>query len=305
VSDPPPGGAIRVICNTAGARLDRFVGEHCGPLTRRQTRAIIAAGAVRVNGRRAHKGETLQDGDVIEIDRDTLTPSAPPPQPELVVPVLYEDASLIALDKPSGMPSVALASSTRDTAANFLLARLPEAAAIGGSPLEAGLVHRLDTGTSGVLLAARTAAAWAALREQFQARQVGKRYVALVEGAIMRAGEIAHPIAHHPRRPRLMVVCRDAQQATHLAARAARTRYRPLARRGSATLLEVTIDAGVRHQIRVHLAALGHPVCGDTLYGAAPAARVMLHAAALRVRHPSDGRALTIESPLPDEFGSD
>lgn len=294
-----------MICNSAGARLDRFLGEHCGPLTRRQTRAIIAAGAVRVNGRRAHKGDTLRAGDVVEIDRDALTPAVPQGQPELAVPVLYEDDALIALDKPSGMPSVALAGSERDTAANFLLARLPAAATIGGSPLEAGLVHRLDTGTSGVLLAAREATAWAALREQFRQRQVGKRYVALVEGAVVRSGEIAAPIAHHPRRPRLMVVCRDARHAGELAARAARTTYRPLARRGPATLLELTIDAGVRHQIRVHLAALGHPVCGDTLYGAAPAARLMLHAAALRIRHPSSGRALTIESPLPEGFDPD
>jgi 23S rRNA pseudouridine1911/1915/1917 synthase len=294
-----------VICNTTGARLDRFVGDHCGPLTRRQTRAIIAAGAVRVNGRRAHKGDTLRAGDVVEVDRDALAPAVPTGQPELAVPVLYEDAALIALDKPAGMPSVALAGSGLDTAANFLLGLAPETAAVGGTPFEAGLVHRLDTGTSGVLLAARNPTAWAALREQFRARRVGKRYIAVVEGAVMRAGAIADPIAHHPRRPRLMVVCRDAQQADDLAARAARTTYKPLARRGTATLLEVTIDAGVRHQIRVHLAALGHPVCGDTLYGAAPGARVMLHAAALRVRHPSDGRALTIESPLPDEFGSD
>ncbi|MDX2168934.1 MAG: RluA family pseudouridine synthase [Deltaproteobacteria bacterium] len=304
MSDSSPGGATRLVCETAGARLDRFVSDHCGPLTRSQTRAIIAAGAVRVNGHRAHKGEMLRVGDVVEIDRTALAPPRPVAQSELDVPVLHQDPHLIALDKPAGMPSVALDGSSRDTVVNFLLALAPETVAAGRSPLEAGLVHRLDTGTSGVLLAARSATAWAAVRAQFGARQVGKRYIALVEGALPRAGAIADPIAHHPRRARAMRVCRESAQAHALGARAARTTYRPLERRDHVTLVEVTIDAGVRHQIRVHLAALGHPICGDTLYGAAPAARLYLHAAALRVRHPFDGRVLSVESPLPGEFSS-
>ncbi len=298
----PPSGGHRRICETAGTRLDRFVSDQWGPLTRRHTRAIIAAGAVRVNGQVARKGTMLQVGDSVEVAATALANAMPAGDTTLAVPVLYEDAALIALDKPSGMPSVALHGDERGSVANFLLGLAPETAQSGRSALEAGLVHRLDTGTSGVLLAARSANAWQALREQFQARKVDKRYLALVEGSLTAGGVIADPIAHYPRRPRRMLVCRDAEQALQLAARSARTTYRPVERIGDATLVEVSIDAGVRHQIRVHLAALGHPVRGDTLYGGGPATRLLLHSHRLGFRHPVDRRVVTIESPLPTGF---
>jgi len=285
------------------ARLDHFISQQWGPLTRRRTRAIIAAGAVRVNGRVARKGRALDVGDVVEVDPAALQEVGPPVEPGLDLLILYEDATLIAVDKPAGMPAVALRGEDRGTAANFLLGRAPETATAGRTPLEAGLVHRLDTPTSGVLLAARTAAAWLAVREQFRTRRVGKRYVALVEGAVTTAGAIDHPIAHHPRRAHAMLVCPDPAQAGRLAARPARTTYRPLAQRGGATLVEVAIATGVRHQIRVHLAATGHPVRGDALYGGGPAPRLLLHATALSLKHPFIGRMVTIESPMPDAFG--
>ena len=299
---PPPGATRRLVCETSAVRLDRLISEQWGPLTRRRTRAIIAAGAVRVNGHVARKGLALRAGDVVEVDAAALSDQVPRGEAGLAVGVLVEDAAVLAIDKPAGMASVALDGETLGSVANVLLGRAPETAAAGRTPLEAGLVHRLDTGTSGVLLAARSATAWTALREQFRARQVDKRYVAWVEGALTRSGAIDIPIAHHPRRPRVMQVCADPARARALGARAARTTYRPLSRRGDATLIEVTIDAGVRHQVRAHLAALGHPVRGDILYGAGAAPRLLLHAAALRVRHPLDGRWLTIESPLPEAF---
>lgn len=268
-------------------------------MTRRRTAAIIATGAVRVNGRPARKGQLLQRGDLVEIDAAALVTAPLAAQPELALPVRYQDDVLIALDKPPGMPAVALRASDRDTAANFLVAIAPESATAGGSPLEAGFVHRLDTGTSGVLLAARTAAAWRDLREQFRRGEVAKHYLAWVDGDVARAGTRREPIAHEPRRPRSMRVCFDPQQARALAARPALTRFRPLERLGHATLLAVEITTGVRHQIRAHLAAARHPVVGDTLYGGSAAPRLMLHAATLVVRHPISGRWLRIESPPP------
>ena len=301
---PLAPGALCVVCNADGTRLDRLVAERGGAHGRRRAAAIIAAGAVRVNGRPARKGDILRRGDVVEIDPSALHEPPPASQPELAVPILYEDEHLIALDRPAGMPAVALRVGDVGTAANFLLGYAPDAAAAGGSPLEAGLVHRLDTGTSGVLLAARSAAAWNAVREQFRQRTVEKRYLVWVLGDIARAGTRREPIAHEPRRPRAMRVCFNAEQARALGARPALTSYRPLERRGAATLLAVTIATGVRHQIRAHLAAGGHPVVGDTLYGAAAAPRLMLHATALGLQHPVSGRRLSIDSPPPREFSA-
>jgi 23S rRNA pseudouridine1911/1915/1917 synthase len=304
VPAPPVPGAIQLLCDADGLRLDRFVAERSGARTRRRTAAIIAAGAVRVNGRPARKGQLLQRGDVIEIDPAALTDTPLVAQADLALPILYEDAALIAVDKPSGMPAVALRGEDLGTVANFLLAYAPDTLTAGGSPLEAGLVHRLDTGTSGVLLAARTPAAWIDVREQFRQRQVTKRYLAWVDGDVAGAGSRREPIAHHPRRPQAMRACPDAEQARALRARPALTRYRPLERRGGATLLAIEITTGVRHQIRVHLAAAGHPVHGDTVYGGSAAPRLMLHAAGLGLRHPVSGRRLSIESPPPRDFSA-
>lgn len=298
----PIPGASRFVCDADGLRLDRFVAAHTGARTRRRTAAIIAAGAVRVNGRAARKGHVLRRGDVVEIDPAALAESVPLPESHLALTILVEDETLIAVDKPAGMPAIALSGRDVGTVANFLLAHAPETAAAGRSALEAGLVHRLDTGTSGVLLAARTAPAWRDLREQFRRRMVRKRYLAWVAGDVAAAGVRREPIAHHPRRARAMLVCPDPTRADALRARPALTRFRPLARRGHATLLAVEIVTGVRHQIRVHLAHAGHPVCGDPLYGGSAAPRLMLHATALGVRHPVSGQALSIDCPPPPDF---
>lgn len=294
--------APRLVCPADGIRLDRFLAEHAGPLSRRRAMAIISAGAVRVNGAPGRKGAILHAGDVVEVAADALDEPALEPETGLALPILYEDTALIAVDKPSGCPSVARRATDRGTVANFLLGYAPETAAAGRTPLEAGLVHRLDTDTSGVLLAARTPDAWSAVREQFRTRAVEKRYLAWVQGRVGEPGARREPIAHHPRTPRLMVACADPTRAARLRARPALTHYRPVRVTRTATLLEIGIVTGVRHQIRVHLAAAGHPVWGDPLYGSQPAARLMLHAAGLRLRHPTTGEPLMIESAPPRDF---
>ena len=207
MADDRRPAVTRRTCDATDARLDLFLATHWGPLSRRQTRAIIAAGTVRVNGAIARKGALLQSGDVVEVTTTAFDDAVRlPPQPELPVAVLYEDADLIAIDKPPDMPSVALRGVDRGTVANFLAGRAPDTATVGRSALEAGLVHRLDTGTSGVLLAARTHSAWLGMREQFRARAVGKRYIAWVEGRLRAAGKMEDPIAHDPRQRRRMIV---------------------------------------------------------------------------------------------------
>lgn len=298
VSDSRTGCAAAV-CTVDGVRLDQFVTRHLAPLGRRRVAAIIAAGAVRVNGRRPRKGERLWAGDRVEIAAAVLACGAPVGQPELDVAILYDDGVLIAVDKPMGMASVALRNTDRGTVANFLLGYAPETARAGPTSLDGGLVHRLDTATSGVLLAARTPEAWAAVRAQFRGHTVDKRYLAVADGDIRAAGARRDPIAHHPRRAAAMIVCADSARANALGARPALTRFRPLERWREATLIEVSITTGVRHQIRAHLAAAGHPLRGDALYGGSIAPRLMLHASSLGLRHPTTGATLHIASPLP------
>jgi 23S rRNA pseudouridine1911/1915/1917 synthase len=286
-------------------RLDRFVAEQLGGRSRQATRELIAAAAVRVNERVARKGQLVHPGDIVDIDTAALVPATLEPQPELPLSVMVVDAALIVIDKPAGMPTVALHASDRGTLANALLARFPELRQASPDPLEAGLVHRLDTATSGVVVAARTAPAWRALREQFRAGDVAKRYLALVAGSVREAGTVRHPIAHRPRRPREMCVCANPDRARTLGARPALTRYRPLRPGPAVTLVEVDIATGVRHQIRVHLASIGHAIVGDAVYGrgsALDAPRLMLHASRLNLRHPVTGRAVEIVSPEPENF---
>lgn len=301
---PAPAAATLVVPAGPALRLDQFLAAHFEPHSRRRARALIAAGAVQVNGRAARKGDVVQAGDAVSLSAGLPGPSELTPQPELALAVLFQDDCLIAVDKPAGTPSVALRAADRDTLANALVGHLPELGAAGRNPLEAGLVHRLDSATSGVVLAARTRAAWLALREQFDARAVHKLYTALVEGDMARAGTIDTPIAHHPRRRRAMVACPNPDQARTWQAQPAITHYRPLERFGGATLLAVTIATGVRHQIRVHLAASGHPICGDERYGSVHAGRLMLHATRLRVRHPTHGGEVTISCPPPADFAA-
>ena len=296
--------AIVVPGDTGPMRLDRFLAVHVPGCSRRTAQRAIAAGEVRVNGHRAPKAQTVTAGDEVEVPDELYVSLQLQPNPNLRFPVLYEDGALIAINKPAGIPSHALRANETDTAANFLLARYPELAGVGKSEKEPGLVHRLDSDTSGVLLVARTAAAHRAVRQQFSAHQVKKEYVAVVHGDVPAAGEVRLPIAHHRHNRRKMRAC--AGSGPTLGARPAVTRYRPLERFGAHTLLAVEIPTGVMHQIRVHLASLGHPIVGDRLYGGAlcdgDPPRHLLHATRLTLVHPQTGQPFAVECPPPADF---
>lgn len=282
----------------AGERLDAFVHRAVPGLSRRLVRRLIAGGDVRVNARRARKGTRLGAGDRVTLPE---LPSRLAPEPELALAVIHEDAHLVVVDKPGGMPAHALDPRERGTAAAFLLARHPELADVG-APLAPGLVHRLDSGTSGLLVAARTVAAYAGLRAAFRARAVEKRYLAVVAaGPEVRGAHVTASLAHDPRDRRRMIPAPPGARAWDAA-----TEVEVVATREDRALVAATIRSGVTHQVRVHLALLGHPVLGDTLYGGAPAGlpagRHALHAAGLRLPHPADGRPLALESPLPADL---
>ena len=290
-----------------GGRLDSYLFHSAlAGLSRRTIQRHLEAGRITVNGRAARKGQQVSPGDVIRFPPSLRTPViAPRAEPGLRVKVLFADADCLALDKPAGMASVALDADDTGTLANFLAAHFPETSAAGSSPLESGLVHRLDNGTSGVILAARNREVWEHLRRQFTDRRVLKEYWAIVIGDCEEARRIETPIgtvAGHPDRMRAVT---SRGRKRERPPRPALTEIRPRERFGDATLLEVLIETGVRHQIRVHLASIGHPVIGDEVYGSSHLAspgRALLHARRIRFRHPRTGATITGVAPPPPDF---
>jgi len=282
-------------------RLDRVVQERLPEHSRSRIQQWIKAGHVRVNGAAARPSHTVRAGEMLEVE-----PAAPPPLaavPEaLPLTILYEDEDLVAIDKPAGMVVHAGAGVARGTLVNALLHRFGQLSSVGGA-MRPGIVHRLDRYTSGVMLAAKNDAAHRKLAAQFSGRRVEKVYLALVHGRVAHdAGRIERPIARDP-------VHRTRMTARLERGRAAWSEYRVLGRFHGFTLLEVRIGTGRTHQIRVHLASIGHPVAGDRLYGAPapapdlpPLGRYFLHSFRIRFERPSDGAPVTVEAPLAEEL---
>lgn len=288
-----------VAAGEEGFRLDAFLASRlaalASSLSRREIAELITARQVRVNGRPSKKGARVHAGDTITTPV-TLSFSA---NAALSIRVVYADDTLVVLDKAAGIPSVALRHSETGTVANFLAARFPETLSISPRPLECGLLHRLDTATSGVLLAARTPDAYVSLRDQFRAHTVEKQYMAVVEGCLHGSGQVTSRLV--PSGPR----GRHMQVSTLGQGQEANTAYVPIAASERYTLVRVSITTGVRHQIRAHFAALGYPIVGDTYYGAPRgASRLYLHAEALAFTSPATGQRLHCTSPAPQDFAT-
>ena len=281
-----------------GARLDHFVAAHAG-CSHAAARRVVEGGAAKINGRRAKKGERLRKGDRVTVsgalpDAVSLRPIA---QPELPLEVLLLDEECVALNKPAGIASHPLVAGELGTLANALVARYPECAGLGKDPREAGLAHRLDRDTSGVLLAARTPAAWEALRASFSDGGVRKEYLALVSGVVTAPLVIALPLAHDPRDRRRVRVVGELDDGVE-EARPARTEVEPIASAGDLTLVRARAITGRMHQVRAHLAHAGHPIVGDALYGGGPLEGLtghFLHAARIAIAT----RGLDVRAPLP------
>ena len=218
--------------------------------------------------------------------------------------VLHEDEALLFVDKPAGRPSHPLQPGETGTVANALVARHPECAEASEDEREGGLCHRLDIETSGVMVAARTREAWEAVRGAFGGREVEKHYWALVTGPLADEGEIDMPLRHHPRHPdRVEPALVDPEGD----ARPAQSEFKVLGRAGEYSLVEVRIHTGVLHQVRAHMAGVGAPLVGDTLYGGREEpglSRFFLHAKSLGFTHPVTGQRQQVESPLPGELAA-
>ena len=275
----------------AGKRLDHFLQERLPQFSRSRLQSWIKEGRVLVNGAAARSSLMLHGGEGVEVSPADAAPPLAAPE-DLPLEILYEDASVIAIDKPAGLAVHAGAGAHSGTLVNRLVHHFAALSQVGGD-LRPGIVHRLDKGTSGVLLVARNDGAHRALAAQFADRTVEKTYLALVHGQVRnQQGRVTSPIARDPVRR----ICMTARLAT---GRSALTEYRVLARFEKFTCLEVRIGTGRTHQIRVHLASIGHPVAGDKLYGAPPAERIFLHALRIAFTSPATNRRVKVEAPLP------
>jgi len=301
-----PAETITVEPEHAGTRLDRYLAAVLGQISRSQIQRLIKGGHVLVDRRAAKPNQLLKATQSVEILLPEAADSSVEPE-ALPLGILYQDRDIVVVDKPAGMVVHPAAGHAQGTLVNALLHHVTDLSGIGGEK-RPGIVHRLDRGTSGLMVVAKHDAAHEELARQFRDREVDKEYLALVWGEVQPGRRIDVPIG------------RDPQHRKKMSARARRSREaitrivstEPFGR--ALTLARVVIHTGRTHQIRVHLSAIGHPVVGDALYGGvhrrvvgdlrgvARLERPFLHAARLAFKHPADGRRMEFVSQLPEDL---
>jgi 23S rRNA pseudouridine1911/1915/1917 synthase len=305
----PESYTLEVTADQAGTRLDTYLAGHLPDLSRTQLQRLIQAGHVQTSQGRATASYRVHRGEIITL-------CVPPPQPAhlgaeaIPLRIVYEDAALLVIDKPPGMVVHPAPGHARGTLVNALLFHCPTLSGIGGEA-RPGIVHRLDKDTSGLLLVAKHDRSHRGLAAQLKTRQLQRCYLALVRGRMPAAqGTIDAPIGRHPQQRQKMAVVAHG-------GRAARTHYQVLEAWGPISLLRLSLETGRTHQIRVHLAHVGHAVLGDKVYGSGtwhlpghPALerevgafpRQALHAVQVRFQHPESGLWLEFTAPLPDDM---
>ena len=293
---------LLVTPDQAGWRLDVFLAHHFPNYSRVHLRRVITAGGVRVGDRGGKPSYRLVPGQRVSIVLPEIPREAP--QPEAIpLEILYDDDWLAAINKPPGMVVHPARGHWSGTLASAVQHHFGGKLSTAGGPTRPGIVHRLDRDTTGVMVVAKTQSALRKLKEQFHEREVRKQYVALVWGEPEPlCGRIETLVGRHPHD-------RKRMSARVLSGRRAVTHYATVERLGPATLVRLRIETGRTHQIRVHMAHIGHPVVGDAVYGRArkdplplAPARQMLHAERLAFAHPRTGEELEFEAPWPDDF---
>ena len=306
IEPPPPSIApgprrLQVPDGEVVRRVDRFVADRTG-LSRSYVQKLISEGRlVADDGRQLRANSEVRGGAVTLEVPPPEVPYHLEPDPTIAINAVYEDDDILIVDKPAGLVVHPAPGHWRGTLVNALLARGDHYGGIAGVA-RPGIVHRLDRDTSGLLIVARNDAAQASVMAQLKARRVRKTYLALVQGSVAAAvGRIEAPIGRDPKDRKRMAVVPDGRTAT--------TGYRVRERFAAWTLLELDLITGRTHQIRVHLAALGHPVAGDAVYGTGTARkgpdgleRLFLHAWKLELVSPTSGRLVRVEAPLPAEL---
>jgi 23S rRNA pseudouridine1911/1915/1917 synthase len=287
---------IRLTPTDSGVRLDKFISQRLPDISRTQAQRLIGDGLVTVNGRSARASLVLEGGEEVCLD-------LPPPPSATLVPeaipltIIYEDDDLLVVDKPAGLTVHPAPGHHDHTLANAVLSHLPQLDT--GDWQRPGIVHRLDKDTSGLIIVAKNGRAHGILTDQFKQRTVSKVYLTLVQGRMTpREGAIEAPIGRDRSHRERMAVTDEEH------GREARTNYRVIRYVGKYSLLEVKPETGRTHQIRVHLAAIGHPVVGDRVYGVRSTFldRQFLHAARIGFRLPSNGEHVEFKSDLPADL---
>jgi 23S rRNA pseudouridine1911/1915/1917 synthase len=297
--------SLVVALEEAGARIDRYLAGVLPGYSRSQLQRLIKDGKVQIAGQPVRSNRAVRAGEEIVVD--IPEPVSPVPQPEaLGLNIVYQDPDLVVIDKPAGMVVHPAAGHAQGTLVNALLHEIKDLSGIGGE-LRPGIVHRLDRGTSGLMVVAKNDRAHVELARQFHDREVEKEYIALVWGLVQAGRRIDLPIGRDP-------VERKKMSATARRARSATTRITKSLQLPGVTLVHVAIATGRTHQIRVHLSEIGHPIVGDAVYGGIRRRvagdlrpllsldRPFLHAGRLVFHHPADGRRMEFESPLPADL---
>ncbi len=289
------GSSTFEVTEQDGQRLDVFVAGLREGFTRTRAQTLIRNGKILVNGSTSRPSTRLHKGDRIQLSATDAPPADTTPEP-LPLSIVHEDDHVVVVDKPAGLTVHPAPGHPGGTLANALLARYPELRGVGDR-LRPGIVHRLDADTSGLIMVARTTAAYQSLQKQLKDRTITKVYLALVKGQPRPSkGRIEAPIARDPRSRQRMAIVDGGRMST--------TEYQTLQTLGEFTLLEVKPHTGRTHQVRVHLSAIGHPVAGDTKYGGRVPflKRQFLHAHRLGFLLPPTGRYVEFTSPLPPDL---
>jgi 23S rRNA pseudouridine1911/1915/1917 synthase len=290
-----PPTTTELVADAAGERLDVFVARRLPELTRSRVRRLIDDGMVRADGHLAKASLRLDAGQRVYVEVPPAREGTAQPE-QIALDVIFEDGDLLAINKPAGMTVHPSPGHLTATLVNAILAHCDDLSGIGGV-MRPGIVHRLDRDTSGVILVAKNDAAHNALARQLKEREVEKTYMALVEGTPKPAeGVIDAPIARDPRNRQRMSIVEGGRESV--------TSYRLVDRFSGYSLVEARPKTGRTHQIRVHLAAIGHPIAGDRVYGKGSRdfPRHMLHAWRIAFAHPRTGERMELEAPLPADF---
>ena len=304
---------VTVTEDLGGERLDKAIVALVAGASRARVKRAVEGGEVRVNGRVLAKGGVVKAGDVISLD-DASVKSAEGgavAEPDAPLTIRHESAGVLVADKPAKQPTVPQREGETGTLANALVARFPELAGVGYSPREPGVVHRLDTDTSGLVVVARTAEAFEDLRDALQNERISKEYLLVCKSdGLPDEGTIEHPIANHPKDKKRVYPCIHPRDVMRYAPRPALTRFSVVRRAGEWALVRATAPRAIRHQIRAHFASIEHPLAGDALYGEASSGvraldRHALHAS--RVAYDGGGNAelaFDVTSELPADMAA-
>lgn len=294
-----------------GARLDKALVTLVEGASRARVKKAIENSEVKVNGRHVSKGGVVHAGDVLTIEEGAVKTGDAPcvPEPDAKLVVAFESASVAIVDKPAGQATTPIREGETGTLANAVVGRYPDLAGIGYSPREPGLVHRLDTETSGLVVVAKTADAFEILRDALQGERIAKEYLLVcASDGLPDDGTIEHPIANHPKDKRRVYPCIHPRDVMRYAPRPASTRFEVVRRVGAWALVRATAPRAVRHQLRAHFAAIEHPLAGDSLYGGATVAGLERHALhAARVAFDGDRSAdlvFDVTSELPADMAA-